>query len=128
MNQTDMSDEQRRPPSRIPVRFEEGGGGESPEANNDSGLTPEELGEASIYEDAGEMARRINRGGEQDTEEGRERADDADVAGTVSYGETFPSIVERGTVFGAQFHPEKSSRDGLALLRNFTGICAQVPA
>src|SRR3712207_8767487 len=43
-----------------------------------------------------------------------------------SYGETFASIVERGTVFGAQFHPEKSSRDGLALLRNFTGICAQV--
>jgi glutamine amidotransferase len=55
-------------------------------------------------------------------------ADDADVAGTASYGETFPSIVERGSVFGAQFHPEKSSRDGLALLRNFTGICAQVPA
>jgi glutamine amidotransferase len=55
-------------------------------------------------------------------------ADDADVAGTVSYGETFASIVERGNVFGAQFHPEKSSQDGLALLRNFTGICAQVPA
>ncbi len=55
-------------------------------------------------------------------------SDEADVAGTVSYGETFPSIVERGTVFGAQFHPEKSSRDGLALLANFTGICAQVPA
>jgi glutamine amidotransferase len=55
-------------------------------------------------------------------------ADEADVAGTASYGETFASIVERGNVFGAQFHPEKSSRDGLALLRNFTGIAAQVPA
>ncbi len=57
-------------------------------------------------------------------------ADAADVAGTVSYGETFPSIVERGTVFGAQFHPEKSSRDGLALLRNFTatGVASPVPA
>ncbi len=55
-------------------------------------------------------------------------ADEADVVGTASYGETFASIVERGNVFGAQFHPEKSSRDGLALLRNFTGIAAQVPA
>jgi glutamine amidotransferase len=54
-------------------------------------------------------------------------ADDADVVGTVSYGETFPSIVERGNVFGAQFHPEKSSRDGLALLRNFTGTCVASP-
>ena len=42
-----------------------------------------------------------------------------DVVGTSEYGETFASIVERGNVAGVQFHPEKSSRDGLALLRNF---------
>jgi imidazole glycerol-phosphate synthase subunit HisH len=46
-------------------------------------------------------------------------ADPADVVGVAEYGERFASIVERGTVSGVQFHPEKSSRDGLALLRNF---------
>ena len=48
----------------------------------------------------------------------RAREDD-DVVGRGEYGERFASIVERGSVFGVQFHPEKSSRDGLALLRNF---------
>jgi glutamine amidotransferase len=50
-------------------------------------------------------------------------SDGGDVVGTGEYGEVFPSVVERDNVFGAQFHPEKSSRDGLALLRNFVGIC-----
>ncbi len=45
--------------------------------------------------------------------------DESVVVGTAEYGETFPSIVERDNVSGAQFHPEKSSRDGLALLANF---------
>jgi imidazole glycerol-phosphate synthase subunit HisH len=52
----------------------------------------------------------------------------ADVVGRGEYGEPFASIVERGTVFGVQFHPEKSSRDGLALLANFAGVCARVAA
>jgi glutamine amidotransferase len=49
-------------------------------------------------------------------------ADESDVVGRGEYGERFVSIVERGAVMGVQFHPEKSSRDGLALLRNFVGV------
>jgi glutamine amidotransferase len=45
-----------------------------------------------------------------------------DVVGRGEYGGRFVSIVERGNVMGCQFHPEKSSRDGLALLRNFTRV------
>jgi imidazole glycerol-phosphate synthase subunit HisH len=45
--------------------------------------------------------------------------EDGDVVGRGEYGERFASIVERANVAGVQFHPEKSSRDGLALLANF---------
>jgi imidazole glycerol-phosphate synthase subunit HisH len=45
--------------------------------------------------------------------------EESDVVGRGEYGERFVSIVERGNIMGAQFHPEKSSLDGLALLRNF---------
>jgi imidazole glycerol-phosphate synthase subunit HisH len=55
-------------------------------------------------------------------------AEPGDVVGHGEYGEPFVSIVERGNVFGVQFHPEKSSRDGLALLANFARVCARVAA
>jgi glutamine amidotransferase len=48
--------------------------------------------------------------------------DEGDVVGRGDYGEPFASVVERGNVMGAQFHPEKSSRDGLALLHNFAQL------
>ncbi len=50
------------------------------------------------------------------------------VLGRGEYGAPFVSFVARGNVFGAQCHPEKSSTHGLALLRNFVGICATAPA
>ncbi len=50
------------------------------------------------------------------------------VLGTGTYGSPFVSFVARENVFGAQCHPEKSSTHGLALLRNFAGICATVHA
>jgi glutamine amidotransferase len=42
-----------------------------------------------------------------------------DCVGATSHGETFAAVVERGLVFGVQFHPEKSSDAGLRILRNF---------
>ena len=49
-------------------------------------------------------------------------SDASDVVGTSEYGERFVSVVERDNVMAAQFHPEKSSRDGLRMLRNFAEL------
>jgi imidazole glycerol-phosphate synthase subunit HisH len=46
-----------------------------------------------------------------------------DVVGTTEYGERFATIVARASVFGVQFHPEKSSGHGLRMLANFVSVC-----
>ncbi len=50
------------------------------------------------------------------------------IVGTCEYGERFATIVTRGSVHGVQFHPEKSSGDGLRLLENFVRLCAEETA
>jgi glutamine amidotransferase len=48
-----------------------------------------------------------------------EPADAAVRIGSTEYAGAFASAVARGSLFGTQFHPEKSGRYGLALYRNF---------
>jgi imidazole glycerol-phosphate synthase subunit HisH len=48
----------------------------------------------------------------------------SDVLASTAYGYDFPSIVHKDNIYGAQFHPEKSHKFGMALLRNFA---EQVP-
>jgi glutamine amidotransferase len=48
--------------------------------------------------------------------------DPSDVVGLTTYGYEFPSVVQRGNVMGAQFHPEKSHRFGMKFFENFLAI------
>lgn len=50
-------------------------------------------------------------------------ADPDDIVGSTDYGERFATIVGHELVFGVQFHPEKSSADGLTMLEGFVGVC-----
>lgn len=70
MTQSNMADKGRQKPNRIPVRFDDEG--EKPESggSNDSGLTPDELGRESSYDDATEMGRRIESGEAQESGSG----------------------------------------------------------
>jgi imidazole glycerol-phosphate synthase subunit HisH len=45
-----------------------------------------------------------------------------DIIAKTEYGIQFASAVNRGNVYGIQFHPEKSHQNGIKLLRNFEKI------
>ena len=49
-------------------------------------------------------------------------ADQSLIATRTSYGESFASSIWRENVFATQFHPEKSQKVGLQLLRNFVEL------
>ena len=39
------------------------------------------------------------------------------------YGVPLPASVQKGTIYGTQFHPEKSGKVGLKVLKNFAQVC-----
>ena len=45
--------------------------------------------------------------------------DPGDVLATADHGVEFTAMIQHGNVMGTQFHPEKSHRFGMAILRNF---------
>ena len=45
-----------------------------------------------------------------------------DVLSTTNYGHDFVSSLQIGNIFGTQFHPEKSHKYGLKLMRNFVEL------
>ena len=48
--------------------------------------------------------------------------DSADLLNETEYESTFVSAVERGNIFGVQYHPEKSHDTGIRVLKNFLEI------
>lgn len=48
--------------------------------------------------------------------------DKEDISATCEYGGTVTAMVNRGNVYGTQFHPEKSGEVGLRILKNFGGL------
>ncbi len=48
----------------------------------------------------------------------------AETVAVCDYGGPVAALVARGDLWGAQFHPEKSGRSGLALLANFVALTA----
>ena len=49
-------------------------------------------------------------------------AEEGDLAAVTDYGARVPAMVARGNLFGCQFHPEKSGKVGLVMLKNFAKL------
>lgn len=45
-----------------------------------------------------------------------------DILGVTDYGHPFVSMVQRGNIFGTQFHPEKSHEWGERMIKNFLDL------
>jgi len=52
--------------------------------------------------------------------------DSSVIATTTDHGVEFCSMIARGNLFATQFHPEKSQKQGLNLLKNFATLTADV--
>jgi len=52
-----------------------------------------------------------------------EPADPGVSAAKTEYGVLYTSAVEKGSIYGVQFHPEKSQDAGLKILKNFVEVC-----
>ena len=46
------------------------------------------------------------------------------IAATTDYGIDFVSAIAKDSIYGLQFHPEKSQAVGLKILKNFLNLCA----
>ena len=50
----------------------------------------------------------------------RAETEEKNILASTEYGELIPALVSNGkNVYGAQFHPEKSEKIGLTILKNF---------
>jgi glutamine amidotransferase len=55
-------------------------------------------------------------------------ADESIVVARTTHGRPFVSAVAKGSLYGLQFHPEKSSEAGLQVLANYVGLVADARA
>lgn len=46
-----------------------------------------------------------------------------EILATTNYGYDFPSIIKKENIIGVQFHPEKSHKYGMKMLKNFAELC-----
>ncbi|MBW0434139.1 imidazole glycerol phosphate synthase subunit HisH [Leptospira yasudae] len=49
-------------------------------------------------------------------------AEQADILGTTDYGGPFACAVNKGNIYGTQFHPEKSHHNGVKVIHNFAKL------
>jgi len=50
------------------------------------------------------------------------KCDNKNISAYCEYGDRIPALVFEGNIYGAQFHPEKSSDTGMKILKNFAAL------